>query len=489
MVRRATIALLSVLACLAGVSASAQELVFHLANDTEYNSNYRGVEQGEDPSFRNRIGPRVTLQDQYGRFTYSLDYIGQYSWYIEPWDSKLNSWEQTAAVAASYAITRRTQLSITEAFRDLSSVRFGAEDQVEDTLDAGQRKYQRNAFAYELEHSFSQRLVGLVTGAHDWLDYEQNIDRSDSSSISTGGQLLYALTRADRVGGGVSYAYQTFDDELGVPASIGQIYNAYLSWDHRFQDDFRLRLSGGPTYIENKTSNEIRTVNVGARIDPTTNLLSDIQYRLIAGCGTAVQPPGSFLETSCPFSTTNPANPPTLVEARLPIANGSDTQDDITFFARASLTKSWIDWDFTGNYVRRQSNAAGDSGTSTLDRVSLRLTYDPNTTWDIYGLFGWQRRERATRQAQLADFIVQADANGFALRQRGITVKGSKRSRTDDQFSFILGTSRRFSRQFFGRFEFRYRHQLQQRSTRLDRKTNFFVLNLRLDYSLAPIRF
>jgi hypothetical protein len=481
MVRRATIALLSVLACLAGASASAQELVFHLANDTEYNSNYRGVEKGEDPSFRNRIGPRMTLQDQYGRFTYSLEYIGQYSWYIEPWDSKLNSWEQTAAVAASYAITRRTQLSITEAFRDLSSVRFGAEDQAADTLDAGQRKYQRNAFAYELEHSFSQRLVGLVTGAHDWLDYEQNIDRSDSSSLSAGGQLLYALTRADRVGGGVSYAYQTFDEELGEPESIGQIYNAYLSWDHRFQDDFRLRLSGGPTYIENKTSSDIRTVNYRAQFNPPGS--TNLEFLEVAG--------GCTTEQACLALGNFSAGPleNTFSTTSLRIENGSDTQDDITFFARASLTKSWIDWDFTGNYVRRQSNAAGDSGTSTLDRVSLRLTYDPNTTWDIYGLFGWQRRERATRQAQLADFIVQADANGFALRQQGITVKGSKRSRTDDQFSFVLGSSRRFSRQFFGRLEFRYRHQLQQRSNRADRKTDFFVLNLRLDYSLAPIRF
>ncbi len=488
---RGSIAGVLVLVVLRATSAWAQELNLRVASDTEFDSNYLALQSNERVSFRSLLGPRISLRDPHGRFTYSLDYLGQFSWYIEPWNSRLNAWEQSISANASYAISRRTQLSVRESFHDLSSVRFGSAEveDLSDTLDAGQNKFKRNSFGYELSHSFTRRIAGVLAGQHDWLDFERNINRSDSSSMGMQGQLIYSLTSADRVGAGVSFAYQAFEQAVGTPTSRGRIWNAFVSWSHRFTEDFRIDLSGGPTFIESTTSNDIAVLNVGASVDPAT---LGLQFPLIADCSDGGLG-GGLLESTCLVSAPSPEDAPTLAAVTLPFGSGGDTQDDLTYFARIRLTQRWIDWEFSALYSRSESNAAGDGGTSTLDRVLFRLRYDPNQTWDVYTSVGWNRRDRATRPVQIADFVVVDDGNGFAERVSVVERLGSRQVNTD-QVSLVLGATRTFSRLLSANLEFRYRYQFRRRTnqnatTNSNFAANFFILNARINYSLAPIRF
>ena len=490
---RESIAGVVVLLVLRATAAWAQELTFRVANDTEFNSNYLARENDPEVSFTNRIGPRVTLRDPYGRLTYSLDYTGQFGWYLEPWDSRLNAWDHSLIASGSYAISPRTQFSLHETFRDQASVRFGSDEteDLTDTLDAGQDRFKRNTLGYRLEHGFTSRLSGVVTGQHDWVDFDVDINRSDSVSMGLQGQLVYALTRADRVGGGVGFAYQSFDEAVSTPSSRGKIWNAFVSWSRRFGGDLNISMSGGPTFIASTSSTDVAVTNVGFRLDPNATSIADLQFREIAAppCNDLMLGLG-LRESTCGFSPTNPPGAPTLVGVSLPFVEGEDTQDDLTFFARVNITKTWIDWEFSALYSRSQSAAAGDAGTSTLDRVLIRVRYEPNRTWGLYGTLGWNRRDRAARPIGVEDFIVTDDGSGFAQRVAVVGARGSRRLNSD-QLTTVLGITRDFSRRMNGNFEFRYRYQFRRRRNQnfgSDVAVNIFILNLRLNYSLDPIR-
>lgn len=490
---RDSIAGVLVLVVLRATSAWAQEFTLRVANDTEFNSNYLARQDDSRPSFSNRLGPRISLRDPYGRLIYSIDYLGQFAWYIEPWNSRLNQWNHMFTANGSYQVSRRTQFSVTESFRDQESVRFGSDEMEDltDTLDAGQDRFKRNVFGYKLEHSFTRRLAGVMTGQHDWVDFELDINRSDSVSVGLQGQLVYALTRADKVGGGVGFSYQSFDEAVRTPGSRGKIWNAFVSWSRGFPGDLNVSLSGGPTLFVTTTSTDIAATNVGFRLDPDTNSVMDLQFREIAAppCNDLMLGIG-LRESTCGFSPTNPPAAPALVGVSLPLVEGRDTQDDLTFFARVNITKTWVDWEFSALYSRSQSSAAGDGGASTLDRVLIRVRYEPNRTWSLYSSLGWNRRDRAARPIEVEDFIVTDDGSGFAQRVSAIGVRGSRRLNSD-QLTTVLGIARDFSRRFNGNLEFRYRYQLRRRRNQnvgSDFAANIFILNLRLNYSLAPIR-
>ena len=200
---------------------------------------------------------------------------------------------------------------MTDAFRDLSAVRYGTivDDDAPDagavdSLDAGQNPLIRNSASYELEHSFTRRWVGVLAGSHDLIDYQRNLNQSDSVSLGVQGFLQYALSRRDRVGAGVGYAYQSFDAIARQPGSRGQIWNASVTYDRRFDDDLRLSLSAGPTFIQTEAENVVPAFNYGIGVDAANNLT----FPVFATCamGDPALGAGEAFERTCARTTLGP---------------------------------------------------------------------------------------------------------------------------------------------------------------------------------------
>ena len=515
MSRCIVVASLCAIALSAAAPAAAQEWTLGAFTEGEFNSNFRGRPRSADTEvgFRTLTGPTLNLRDPYGRLTYDIDYRGWYSAYLEPLDSDLNDWEQRVRGEIGYAFSRRTQATVSDSFRDQSTVQFGNDDFVDgaDALAGGRDQFFRNSFAVELEHTFTPRIAGTLVGTHEFIHYQDVTDRSDSASMGVVGQMLYSLNRADRIGGGASFTYQSFEPSLtGIPGQRSRLWNVFASWNHIFDDDFRFSVSGGPAFIQTDTEGTISVFNVGR--DPNTG-----EFRLDSNCnGNAgpnpFPPPDDlpqlppdpvgggplYYEDTC---DTGPFVPGNFGVAQIPlIYNGQfltqDDQSDVTFFASMSLVKDWEDWQFRVSYVRRQSNATGDGQTSTQDRILGQIEYDASRLWTFYSSVGWNRRERVGRSLGASSVIVVRPGTGLntGFVERAASLATRRNTSTDtDQVSFVLGTRRRFSENFWGNLEFRYRYQFRDRvltSGDSDRdRFDFFVLSFRLDYQLDTRRF
>lgn len=495
--RTTAIALLQLVALSSAGSVAAVDAHLSLAAQTEYNSNYLSLTEDPEPSFRGLFGPVLSLVHTDGRLAYDVIYSGSYAAYIHPWRDELNKWEQSVRGQIVYDLSPTTTVTVVDSFHDQVAIQISEveQDDLTDTLDGGRDPFYRNSFALSLEHAFGPRLAGALSLQNDWVNFERNINQSDSVSMSTGGEITYAINRSDRVGLGGAFSYQSYKgQDVRVPGSRGRIYNVFALWEHRFDKDFRITLSAGPTLIETAVSKEVQVVNFGAFapggvVDPNDPVLQFIEFD-----SSCIVVPGSAtgLESACQRLT--PPLPlgdgPQLAVVRLPFVGSSKTERDQTFFARFVLSKAWDNLALTIRYNRSQSNAAGDGGTSTLDRILLRADYDANRLWAFYGAASWNRRLRATQPVFAADFLVVdggPEDPGLARRVQVIQGRGSRKSGTN-QATVVVGASRRFTQKLTGNLEFQYRYQFTTRATQQDREVNFFLLNARFNYSFDPVR-
>jgi len=475
----------------------AVDAAFGLRLETLYNSNFRALPENPDPAVRSLLGPELRLSDRDGKLAYQVSYNGSYSVYFEPWQKDLNAWEQSVRALATYQLSRRTRVTLRDSFHDQVAIRFNAieQDDLTDTLDAGRSPFHRNSFGMTLEHSFSPRISGSLSIENDWVNFERNLNQSDSLSMGSGGQLSYAIDRADRVGLGAAFAYQVYDgQDFRLAGSRGRIYNAFASWEHRFDKDFSFSISGGPTLIETDSAREVQVFNFGAFIpEDQPNPNSPVADFVLFDPSCVVQPGSSFgLESAC--AQRSPPLPlsdgPPLAVVTLPFVGSEESEQDFTFFARFNVVKRWDNFEINARYNRTQSNAAGDSGTSTLDRVVLRAKYDPSRLWSFYASGSWNRRQRATRPVFAGDFVVvdgEGDAAGFAQRVQVVESLGERKIGTD-QITAIVGTRRQLTRQLSGTLEFQYRYQFTTRSGRRDQRVDFFLLNALFNYDFDPVR-
>ena len=489
-----TAAIVSLVTLLSAANATAVDMTLGVSLQNEYNSNYLGLEDDPVDSVRSILGPTVSLTHRDDRMVYDFAYNGSYSFFLEPARKDLDKWEQSVRGLIEYQLSPRTKITVLDSFHDQVAIRFteAEQDDLTDTLDGGRDPFLRNSFALTVEHAFSPRLSGSFFLQNEWVNFERNVNQSDSVSMGAAGQMSYALSRADRLGLGGAYTYQSYKGlDFSVPGSRGRIYNVYGLWEHRFDNDFRIAFSAGPTVIETDVSREVQVSNFGFRLPAGAENLDELEFvefdpRCIVAPGSSVG-----LESACGFSPPVPVEDgPPIALVRLPFVSTQGTDQEITFFGRISLSKEFDNLALRLRYNRSQSNAAGDGGTSTLDRVLVRADYALNTRWSFYGSAVWARRERVSRPIFAADFLVVdggPEAPGFARRVQVVEGRGSRNTGTD-QITAILGTRTRLTRKLVASFDFQFRNQFNSRSNRQNRRVNFFLLNARFNYDFDPVR-
>ncbi|MEZ4218772.1 MAG: hypothetical protein R3E88_20035 [Myxococcota bacterium] len=480
--RRAALGGLAI-ACLFGVRASAEEARFSVVVDNEYNSNVVGRARGEIDSYLVRLGPSLELSDPYGRLTYATRYLGTYAWYANA--SGLDAYEQQLDVTGGYALSPRTRIDVKETFRDLRNIRFTIDESRNgaDTLDGERDRFLRNTLDLRVRHAFSRRISGSIDLQNDWIDFDDDRFRNDALTMGARGGLSYQLTPADSVGVSGGFAYQSFASVRGVAGSRSRIWDAALTLEHVFDESFRVALSGGPSFVETDSDTRI------AFESPSRSSGDPPEYRDINACDVQIGV-GLFLASSCDSLPAGaaPASGTSIVRIALPGAE--PTRNDATFFASALLSKRWQEFEVTLRYSRAQSVVSGEGGTSVRDTVRFNLDYRIDDLWNVFAGTAWTRRERLGTSVQVADVIVTASATdpGFAFPVAVLTVR-RPRSAQNEQFTTVIGTTRRFSRHLSATLDFRHRLQSRESAVNDQRNVQWFIVALRLDYDFAPIRF
>jgi len=464
-------------------AAFAEEVVVSVETEGEYNSNILGTETDEVDSLLTRIGPVVTITDREGRLKQRTVYRGEFVWYDNA--KNIDSYEQYLNADVTYQLSKRTSVEVKDAFADRSSIRFSEAEleDLADTLDGGIDPYIRNLFDARLTHRFSRRLSGTVDFNHEMVNYEDNTFNVDSSFIGGGASLAYAITRQDTIGVGGAFSYQSYESTGSFLGSRGRTWNGFLSWSHQFENDLKLRIQGGPSYVTAIGPTKAVALKSFQAAIPGTSVSSGLAFP----CTDAADPakyPGLFLETSCSPVIVFGSNP----VVRLPIVGTDHIDHSITFFARAGLTKRWENWTLSAHFIRRQSGASGDSGTSALNRALVSLNYDAGREWSFYASAVWSRRKRFGDPIRHVDYLVIPDSGGITQRVAKLTEYGENRS-ANDQYSLILGTKRRLTKRLYTAVTFRYRNQVLEKQVVATRNTEFFVVGAAFDYDFDPIWF
>jgi hypothetical protein len=469
--------------------ASAAELTLSLDARGEYNSNLLGSSDNEKESYVSNMGPEIRVWDPYGRFTYEALYRGDFNWFAS--EPKLNGYQQYFEVEAAYALSRQTTISVSDSFRDLSSIRFLPQEEADGTssLDGGRDRFLRNVFEAELSHAFNRRVSATLSLSNEELNYDDNERYTDTSYMSATGSLYYGLSRKDTVGGGGGFANQSFDAAGNRFASRGQTWNSFVFWSHRFDSDMKFTLQGGPSLVKSISSGKTRAPQEGS---PFAGLV------FVGPCGIASPGLPGAEEATCSVAPGTPSAQLGTVRVL-----GSDpVETDVTFFGKVALAKRWEDWEFNASYQRRQAGASGDGTISALDQALLSANYDADKLWSFYTSVGWSQRESigrgfTTRIGGVTTFLVSPTAPGQpAQRVAVVGAPGNERLASNKQYSVILGTKRRLTKHISTDLTFRYRHQKTQRATDdgIDVDTNgrtaeFFLVGLSFSYEFDPVRF
>jgi len=462
----------------------AEELLFGINGNYTYNSNFFSSTQNEDEANSFQIGPTFDLNDPDGRFRYELGFEGAYQAYTD--QSGVNAWESRLRVRATYDLTSRTSIRLTNRFRDISNLRFSRQDiELADTaLDPNQDRYFRNDLELELLHDLTELLELRLRGEHHWIDFEENVDRSDSQAFEAASELRYRIATRHFLGSGLSYTYQDYEQAFSRLGAEAQYVTAFATWNWNITDTIVFSANGGPSWIRSKeddTSRVEQTQFVGGRLG------GDLFIADIASCETG-------LASSCDLQTGTPIpagenglGPVTSFE----IAPGSPrvgTDSAWTFFGGVSLTAELPDWNLQASYTRRQSTTTGDALASSLDRVAFEIEYAPTRfRWSLFVAGSWDRRETLTEATQI-EFVVSDGGGSQAQRDSALTSIQSNNARLDN-FTLIAGYRHRLDQNIAATVDGRYR-RTEFENARTDRPgidTFFFVLTL--EYDFDPINF
>ena len=468
----------------------AAELRLGIDGNYTYNSNYFSDNQNEDAANSFQIGPSIEIEDQEGRFRYDVQFDGAYQAYLD--QDGVDAWESRLRARASYDLSDRTRVRVTNRFRDISNLRFNRRDiEVADTaLDPNQDRYLRNEFELELSHDLTELLELRLSGEYQWIDFEQNLDRNDSTAWQGAGELRYQVSNTHFVGVGASYTRQDFEEALSRLGSTGDFVSGFATWAWNVTDAITFTANGGPSWVrsdEDSISSVSQTRFVGG-------LEGGEAFRAQLGnCGLAAP----RFSSDCRLApVANPAGAGGFGEfvsfAVDPTTPRVGTDQLLTFFGGATLTANLPDWNLSLSYQRRQSSTSGDGLASSLDRVFGEVEYAPSTSrWSVFAAGSWDRRETLTDSTRI-DFVLVDDADLTIDAERDTTALAITTIRSSsvrrENYTFIVGTRFRIENQFAAVLDGRYRRTTLGGPGIDQPDIDTFFAVLTLEYDFAPIQ-
>lgn len=472
-------------------AARGAELDIGVVTDYVYNSNFFGAPAAPftDANLV-QVGPSLDLRQRDGRLRYRLRYDGLVQRFTD--QSEADALEHRLGADLTWALDRRTSLRLKERYRDVSNLRFTRLDiELGDTvLNPLQDRYQRNDVELELRRDLSRRSRLEVTASQQWIDFENSLDRSDSTSLSGAAALRHQLSRKQTVGVGIEAVRQAFEATPLRIGSDGTYARVEASWDWTPLRHVSVRASVGPAWVRSSPdlrSQAVAPTFVGVARDAGTLRASIescavdplLQRRLASLCD-------PFSETAPPIVAPD-LGPEATFELTDPFT-GNDTQT-VDVFGGIELRGEWPRWTVDASFRRRQSSTSGEALVSTLDRVFVEIARPTGAGASRLTPFLAMSldRRRALADAPLLDFTVTGDAEGAARRDVAF-VRLAEAVDDLDALTLIGGVTGALGPRLAVTGELRLRRTRRFDALGDDVTAEQVFASLSLSYGFAPIR-
>jgi len=497
--------------------AFAGEVILGAETSIRYDTNVAHTDTDEKDDGIADMGPTLRLREESRQLKYDLYYAPAYLQYFT--EDQLSTWRHYARAQARYDLDERTSFTVFDRFYYTPSVVEAFIDSggaATPTSTLGTQKYLFNDVGVGASHLFTNRLQGNLQLSNSIYEPKQD-DTTSSTTWGGSTDLLYALTQTDRVGGGFGFNQQKYEPPF-QPANRTRFYQFFGTWVHDFDPTWNFTVSAGPSLIDPDDpsldnasvlaqpipfASEARTYVSstceevgGVRIfNPNTCSLSESEVlfdslvnELIAGgldaAAADAEARALLLDKVPPVLLTN-------------TSSGGSAKAKVTYFASASMTKRWRNWEAILTYTRSAGSSSGFGTSNLLDTVSAVGVWRPSPLWYISLTGRWDQRQTASEQSVLVATVNPAGATfdssvGPIAIPNVVELNGLTTVKVDSNdslrdLSFLLYAQRRLTKRFtvFGKASY----YNQKAKGDLSRGNNFdnAIVSIGIRYELAPI--
>jgi hypothetical protein len=425
-----------------------------------HDTNFYRTEDNEDSADSIEPAGSIEIDHAGDRASYKAKYRGSYQKYDDNDQDDSGGAEHRFRLRGKYAFDRLTSVQVNNNFREIRNLRF-TQDDIRDG-DTGQdprdNRYTRNDLELVLHRDLTRTWELDATAHHQFIDYNRNVDRSDSDSFGAGVRVLHRLAPRHRLGGGVSWVKQDFDgDDFRLDAEAEYLV-ADLAWVFDVAEEVQLTVHGGPAWVdtdEDSTDFVQQTEFVGGTLE------GDVFRANVRSCGFDPDS-GTGIASKCDANTAGaepiPASGLGATQTYALEDGGSPVDDDeTTFFGGAALEGRFADWTVDTEVLRRQSAPSGDAIAAKFTQFRWDVGYAPPLgTWNTYFAGSVERRETFSNST-LIDYVVIPGAEEAALRDEAFARQRDSDDRRD-AFTALVGVRKQFTRNLSGDVAATFRH-------------------------------
>lgn len=388
-----TRAVLPLVLAVAALPASAVELELGLTGRAGWESNLFRSSNHEESAFSGAVGPDVRVRER----TRALDVGLWYRMFYEEFaqESGLGNFEHYLSSDGTWRATPRDTFSFDQSYIRTDSLTQLTEIGVTG-LASNQLVSQRDTVERNAVHGGYTRMLSplwqLTVGADNINYWYEDPTDSDSRSTSGSADVTHLITPRHRVGAGVAYTRQDFEDTEftnGSGTSFAQLY-ALWAWEVSqtvsFASSIGPRLAIPDDLEDTAPSPSVPLLGVGSgfglAVDPST--CPAFRPGVVRFDSRSCSPVGGPI-VLVRGSSVRVRDFDFLVPREQP-------DENLGFFGRLSLSKRWEHVTTTLSYERSASAASGLAASTDLDVVSLRTDWRPRRQWRVTGIASWEHQ-------------------------------------------------------------------------------------------------
>jgi hypothetical protein len=406
----------------------------------EYDDNVFRVSEGQpkDDDVVLRLHVAAVLEERTQKLDYSLGFSTPFT--VGILTDRVSDFDQFVRGRFAYRLSDKTRIYGSDNLSFVRSLSKRYEDPNDPLapLEISRQKSRNtvNNASLGISHSFTSDLSGSLTLAHRFFDTTRE-DRRQVNTVSASGNLSYAVDSKNRIGAGINFTHQDFDDLPGNPGSKTMIYRIFASWVYRFDETLSFTVRAGPTLFDSEQGAAERIVSVNSEV-PFVDWTDDVVVvSPIDSCGVLAGTGGSQVipwnQILCDpgqaqwvdrnvqtalynaIKANEAAGPYNL---RYPIgqAPGAESGQQVDFFANATLSKRWSPrLSSSLAYQRSETGASGLGGTAILDSVTATTSWRATELWNVGVRADWTKRSSVFPTTQTLREVVLWDDPGVGI--------------------------------------------------------------------------
>jgi len=408
------------LAALTATPAFAADLTLGARTDALYDDNVLGTEDNEVSDGEVLLSPLIGVAEHWGRVDAELNFKPTYEFFLDQKDLRGLNYATDGKI--EWRPSARTSFELNDKFLRYRSLRLLASVPGGTPAEGGARdKFWRNIGQLVASHRLTPIDTIQLSGSVAIWEFDDE-ERFDQQSYVAGLNYQHEVSRALALGAGASYSRLRIQQRGVTPQRDTDYYNLSLIANYQPADTFRVRLSAGPTYVKQPTVETATTVPRGNLYRFSGN---DILVGLVPSTCPTLPTGEFFLGSSCNLTGVDPVNQSFLYSLLVqrsidlvPVVGVSTDDDDLTYFADASLEKQWEAASLTVGYRRDQGSSSAAGFSSISDLVEVRGVIRPLRELSITAAAAWENRKETQTGAQ---FVTTLDTVPGTPTQPAIT--------------------------------------------------------------------